>query len=156
MRYYLWIVVVSILASCDTNRVFEEHKDFDADYWVQETEVVFDFEVTDTEVPYNIYSSFRNASGYPYHNLYYQFTLTDSSGMELTQELKNVNLFDPKTGVPLGSGLGDLFDHRQLILGDYTFQKAGIYHLSFEQYMRRDTLPLVLSVGARVEWALQE
>lgn len=145
-----------MLTSCDTNRVFEDYKDLEAGVWTKDQAISFDFQIEDTQLSYNIYANIRNASAYPYHNLYFQYTLKDSSGNVLKEELQNVNLFDPKTGEPYGSGLGDLFDHQPLVLEDYEFTASGQYTISFEQYMRRDTLPMILSVGTRVEWSESE
>ena len=60
-------------------------------------------------------------------------------------------LFDPKSGEPYGSGVGDLFDHSQPVLENYTFPASGDYKAELRQYMRLDTLPYILSVGWRVE-----
>lgn len=152
MKYNFWLFSLFVVFGCDSTRVFEDNKDL-GEYWDKNTVVSFEFEIVDTIPSYNLYANVRNAYSYPFHNLYYQYTLADSTGTELVSELQNINLFDPKTGEPYGSGLGDLFDHQQLILEDYSFPAEGIYTIRFEQYMRMDTLPLILSVGARVEQA---
>ncbi|MEO0331329.1 MAG: gliding motility lipoprotein GldH, partial [Bacteroidota bacterium] len=56
-------------------------------------------------------------------------------------------------GKPYGSGLGDIFSHQILALPGYQFDTAGMYQIRLQQYMRRDTLPEILSVGVRVEVA---
>lgn len=149
----LWLLLLgaAFLFACDPSRVFEENQDLEGDAWVKDHRVSFEFQVDDADMRYHIYANLRNAQNYPFQNLYYQYTLADSVGAVLEEELKNIQLFDPKTGQPYGEGLGDLFDHRQLLLEDYDFPQRGSYSITFEQYMRRDTLPLILSVGARVE-----
>lgn len=122
-------------------------------FWHLDSVQTFDFTIQDTTKSYNLLCTFRNASSYPFYNMYFQYTLNDSAGNVMLQELKNVELFDAKTGEPHGSGLGDLFDHSFTLVENYSFENAGQYTLSFEQYMRRDTLPFILSVGARVEFA---
>ena len=63
-----------------------------------------------------------------------------------------VLLFDAKTGKPLGkSGIGDLYDHRFILLNNYKFKNKGKYRIVFEQFMRMDTLPGIMAVGLRVE-----
>lgn len=151
----LWMIPVLFFCACDSNRVFEDNKDLEGNVWPKEELISFEFEIENIEIPYTIYTNIRNASDYPYHNLYYQFSLKDSAGSVLKEELQNINLFDPKTGEPYGSGLGDLFDHRQVLLMNYKFPYRGEYSLSLEQYMRRDTLPLILSLGVRVEKAVE-
>lgn len=142
-----------ILSSCDSNRVYEDFNDMEEAFWHLDSAQIFSFEIVDTTRSYNLLATFRNASSYPFYNLYFQYTLEDSSGLILNQQLKEVELFDSKTGEPFGSGLGDLFDHRFILEENYQFDNPGVYTLSFEQYMRRDTLPFILSVGARVEFA---
>ena len=152
-RYLSIIVLFVLIVSCDSSRVYEDFNDMEEAFWHLDSIQTFRFEIDDTTRSYNLRSTFRNASSYPFYNLYFQYTLEDSVGNVLRQGLKQVDLFDPKTGEPYGSGLGDLFDHSFVLEEDYTFESAGSYTLSFKQYMRRDTLPFILSVGARVEFA---
>jgi len=133
--------------------VYEDFNDMEEAFWHLDSTQTFSFEIADTTRSYNLLATFRNASSYPFYNLYFQYTLEDSSGLILRQQLKEVELFDSKTGEPFGSGLGDLFDHSFTLEENYQFESPGEYTLSFEQYMRRDTLPFILSVGARVEFA---
>lgn len=153
MRYITILALFIGLVSCDSNRVYEDYNDFEEAFWHLDSIQTFPFEIVDTTKSYNLLATFRNASSYPFYNLYFQYTLKDSSGNVLVERLKEVELFDSKTGQPKGSGLGDLFDHSFVLEEGYTFENAGKYSLSFEQYMRRDTLPFILSVGARVEFA---
>ena len=152
-RYLSIIALFVLIVSCDSSRVYEDFNDMEEAFWHLDSIQTFRFEIDDTTRSYNLRSTFRNASSYPFYNLYFQYTLEDSVGNVLRQGLKQVDLFDPKTGEPYGSGLGDLFDHSFVLEEDYTFESAGSYTLSFKQYMRRDTLPFILSVGARVEFA---
>ncbi len=148
----IWLLIpVALLLACDPDRVFEENKNLEEAYWHKDSLVTFEFDVPATDRKYNLYANIRNAQHFPFYNLYYQYTLSDTSGVVLAQELKNIDLFDPKTGEPYGSGLGDLFDHRQLLLSAYDFPAQGKYTLTFEQYMRQDSLALIMSVGARLE-----
>ncbi len=153
MRHVLMLVLLVIITACDSNRVYEDFNDMEEAFWHLDSVQTFNFEIEEIERSYNLMATFRNASSYPFYNLYFQYTLQDSTGSVIRQELKQVDLFDPKTGEPFGSGLGDLFDHSFVLEENYTFDQAGSYSLSFEQYMRRDTLPFILSVGARVEFS---
>ncbi|WP_425392969.1 gliding motility lipoprotein GldH [Ekhidna sp.] len=152
MRYLAIFLIFILIASCDSNRVYEDFNDMEEAFWHQDSTQSFIFQIEDTTKSYNLLATFRNASSYPFYNLYFQYTLTDSAGNILREQLKEVDLFDPKTGEPYGSGLGDLFDHSFPLEEGYQFSVPGEYRMSFEQYMRRDTLPFILSVGARVEF----
>lgn len=155
MKHSLIIVLfcVLVISACDSSRVYEDYHDFDEAFWHVDSVQSFSFDIVDNTKPYNLLSSFRNASSYPFYNLYFQYTLKDSTENILLQELKEVEFFHAKTGEPHGSGLGDLFDHSFVLQENYQFTNSGTYSLSFQQYMRRDTLPFILSVGARVEFA---
>lgn len=151
MRFLGIISLVFLFTACDPSRVFEDNQDLENGIWVKDQKVAFRFDIEDANQAYNIYANIRNAQHFPYRNLYYQFQLADTSGVVLKKELKNIDLFEAKTGKPFGSGLGDVFDHQQLIIDEFNFPNAGQYELTFEQYMRVDTLSLIMSMGTRVE-----
>lgn len=141
------------LSACDENRVYEKNYDFANKAWPVDTIPTFEFEVQDTEQRYNIFWNVRNSIDYPYRNLYLTYYLEDTLGQSIATDLHNMHLFDPKTGEPYGSGLGDIFEHQIMALPNYKFDTAGVYRLRLEQYMRTDTLKDILSVGVRVEKA---
>ena len=116
----------------------------------------FEFEIKNSEAEYNLYYNVRNSLSYPYHNLYIRHTLEDSLGNMLSSALQNMDLFDPVTGKPVGEGLGDIFDHQILAISDQKFPKNGWYRFKMQQFMRQDSLPLILSVGLRVEIKSEE
>ncbi len=148
---FLHVIVLLFIMSCDSTRIYDEFTDFDEGFWHQDSVVSFSFDIEDVTQPYNLVAQFRNAQSYPYHNMYYQYTLKDANDSILSEEHKQIFLFDPTTGEPQGSGLGDLFDNSQVVLENYTFQKPGTFFVNVSQHMRLDTLPFILSVGWRVE-----
>jgi gliding motility-associated lipoprotein GldH len=146
--------VLLILTACDSSRIYEKNHAFAQRWWTAAEQPQFDFTIADTTQPYNLYFNVRNESVYPYANVYVTYHLLDSAGRELQQKLITEFLFDKKTGKPLGqSGIGDIFDHRFLLLKNYSFPYSGQYTLRFEHFMRTDTLKGVLAVGVRVEKA---
>lgn len=150
MKHLIWPILFFVLFACDSDRVFEENQDIPDRIWLEQSALNFDFEISDATKNYTVYANISNSKEYPFYNLYYQYTLIDSLGRPLKKDLMNIHLFDPKTGEPFGSGLGDLFDHRQVVLQDISFPDAGKYTVRLEQYMRRDSLPNIVSVGVRV------
>lgn len=147
-----WLVagMIVLLAACGGNTVFEGKKDFSRRYWVFNDPAVFDFEIEDTEQPYDISVHVRNSSEYPYQNIYLQYYLEDESGRLLSEDLKNIQLFHPVTGVPVGSGLGDIYQVERVFLDSYRFESAGKYTFRIDQFMRQDSLSEVISVGLKV------
>ncbi|MEM6642112.1 MAG: gliding motility lipoprotein GldH [Bacteroidota bacterium] len=154
--FLLWVLGFLLLSACDSARVYEDYSDLGDAYWHLDSLQRFTFQVEDTSRSYNLFATFRNGSSYPYYNLYFQYSLKDSSDRILAEELKETLFFDAKSGAPLGSGLGDLFDHQVLLLEGYRFSSSGAHTLTLQQSMRMDTLPFLLSVGSRLEYANQE
>ncbi len=151
MRIIIFFLATLFLTGCEDNRVFEQNTDIDNKIWLADSVVDFKFEIADITKPYHLYFNLRNTVSYPYENIYVTYTLKDTLNNEINKELINYNLFDPKTGKPFGSGLGDVFDHQFLIMENYKFERPGSYIFEIQQYMRMDSLPEVLSAGVRVE-----
>ena len=155
-RRYVPIIVffaALLLTRCDEQRLYEQNVNFDQKVWVSDSLPVFRFQIDNPDQPYNIYWNVRNTVAYPYRNLYLTYYLEDTLGNTIAKDLHNMELFEPRTGEPYGSGLGDIFTHQILALPDYSFDSAGMYQIRLQQYMRRDTLPEILSIGIRVEAA---
>lgn len=158
MKKVVFVLLAGILLSgCDEGRVYEKNTDFANRLWLINDKPEFEFEITQTGVPYNLYCNVRNSVSFPYSRLFINYILFDSTGTQLQKKLMPAILFDPQTGKPEGtSGLGDIYDHRIPLLKNYTFKTAGKYKMQFEQFMRTDSLQGVLAVGLRVEKASQE
>ncbi|HEY8400008.1 MAG TPA: gliding motility lipoprotein GldH [Cytophagaceae bacterium] len=145
-----------LIVSCDSNKIFDSITDLESGSWAQSNELEFQFLITDADVPYNIYYNVRYTDQYPYHNLYVNYTLTDTTGKEIEKALQNMDLFNPKTGVPYGSGIGNNFDYTILALKDYKFPSPGTYIFKTQQYMRQEELEGLAAFGVRVEKATKE
>ena len=153
MRIFLLLVITSLFfAGCDDNRVFEQITDLDNRQWLVSDKPEFEFVIDNSGAQYNLYCDIRNSVSYPYARFFFTYYLEDSSGVELKRALMTEYLFDVKTGKPFGkSGIGDLYDHRFLLLKGHQFPHKGKYRVKFEQFMRTDTLSGILAVGLRVE-----
>ena len=144
-------LLLILASSCDPNRVYEENIDFEDALWTVDNVPEFTFEIKDTDVSYNIKINIRNSLSFPFHNIYLKYNLSDSIDRALISELKEYYLFDAKTGTPQGNGLGDIFDNQFNLTENYSFSSPGKYTVDLQQSMRLDTLPMILSVGVRVE-----
>ena len=139
-----------LLSSCDSARLFEENKDLENYVWPEKVQPVFAFEITDTTQAYDLFINVRNASAYQLQNLYVRHILYAPNGKELNRALHNLYLSNPKTGEPKGSGMGDIWDHQIRFIRNVKFTAPGKYSVKFQQYMRLDPLPGIMSVGLRV------
>lgn len=147
-------VIGLIITACDDSRVYEKNYDFHERYWLITEKPSFDFTIQDTTQRLNLFCNIRNSVLYPYSRIFISYTLQDSTGHELKKTMINSLLFDEKTGEPYGnSGLGDIYDQQLELLKNFQFIKPGTYSVTFEQFMRTDTLQGVLAVGLRVETA---
>lgn len=152
MRPFISIILLAVLFSCDSSRLYEQQVDFENRQWILNNQPYFDFTVADHTQNYNIYCTVRNSLAFPFSRIFVTYHLKDTSNNLLRKELISSYLFDQKTGKPNGtSSLGDLFDHRIPLLSNYHFERPGVYRVSLEQFNRRDTLQGVLAVGIRVE-----
>ena len=150
-RLLLIIVIACVAQACDTSRMYEMNYDLPNKVWVSDSVLNFQFEIENIDQPTNLYYNIRNTLSYPFQNLYVKYTLQDTLGNVYDQNLINQDLFDVKTGRPLGSGLGDVFDHQFELLKNYKFDRTGKYEVLLQHYMRPDTLKDVISVGIRLE-----
>lgn len=154
MRFFFVFLLALVLIGCDKSRIYEVNHDLDDRIWKITETPEFEFVIKDLGKRYNIYCNIRNSLDYPYARLFVNYSLRDSTGAELSKKMVSEFLFDQKTGQPFGSsGLGDVYDHRCLLLKEFEFKYQGKYRLTLEQFMRTDTLPGILAVGARVEIA---
>lgn len=160
-RLIFALLICTGLYACDENRVFEQNKDIPNHAWHKDSTLFFQVEINDPGIPYNIYYNIRNAVSYPARNLYLRIEIQDTAGHVLTNDLNNIELFDPKTGKPYGDGLGDIFDHRVKVLDQFIFPDTGFYNIEVQHRMRdkimvENQLPDVMSVGIRIEKAAME
>ncbi len=150
VNLFLFIGVIA----CDSNRVYEDNIDLEDALWLVDDIQKFEFEINDVKSRYGLHFNIRSTLSYPFQNIYIKYNLRDSTDNVLKSELLEFYLFDTKTGEPQGDGLGDLFDNRFPLIEEYKFNYAGNYSVDLQQFMRLDSLPMVVSVGVRV--AVQE
>jgi gliding motility-associated lipoprotein GldH len=154
MRKLIVLLMGATLICCDHSRVYEKNIDFNERQWVVNNQPMFNVEIKDPSKKYNIYCNVRNSVTYPYSRIFINYTVQDTLAKPLQKKLISYYLFDTKSGEPKGnSGLGDVYDHQFLLLKQFQFEKPGTYQIKYEQFMRLDTLPGILSVGLRVEHA---
>jgi gliding motility-associated lipoprotein GldH len=149
LKTCLLILAFALINSCDRNRVYEEVYDFEEGIWNMDTIPAFNFEITDN-APKRVLINVRNSIEFRTQNLYLTYYLMDNKGNQLKSELVNVQLFDAKTGKPLGKG-NSIFQHEVDILSNYNFPSVGKYQIKIVQYMREANLENVPSVGVRLE-----
>ena len=149
-------VLCLLVFSCKPPRMdtFEKNHDIPRHEWHTGYQPSFELELApeDTAFYYNIYVNVRHTDAYPYNNLWLLIrTLVPGDS---TADVRRVELPLADTyGKWLGNGLDDIFEHRIPIQQNALLAKPGMYRFSFEQNMRQDPLPDMMSVGLRIEKA---
>ena len=153
MRFYYLtgLFLILLFSSCDSNRVYEDTANFEKAYWLADSIKTFEFNIPDNNQGYNIQLSARNGRDYPHHNIYVQYGILDSTMTRLDEELRNFQLFHPKSGYPYGKGSGNIYENEFDLLSSYEFPYSGKFFISVQQYMRYDSLPEIYSIGLRIE-----
>lgn len=140
-----------LLAGCNQDTVYKGYEDIPDSKWFIKNSPGFVVDIKDSVQTYDIYYLVRNSVKYPYYNLYLTRELKDPLGQVIYSRLSELYLSNEKTGKPFGQGLGDIFDHKIIIVKGYRFPRTGKYTFTLAQSMRQDPLPEIVSVGIAVE-----
>jgi len=151
------MLLLLFLTACGGSKVYESYTELNGNTWPEDAIERYQFEVTDTSTPYNLYFTIKNGLDYPFHNIYVDFKLVeivDGKEKVITKALKEYMLFNPRSGEPYGSGSSGWYDHELLLQGAYTFQNSGTYEIRLQQYMRKESLNEVATIGFAMQKAI--
>ena len=145
------LLFVILLSSCDSRRVFEENKELPEYVWDVKNKISFDVNIDDTTSLHNLYVNVRQATHYPYANIFIFIVIKFPNG-KMAKDTMECALAD-ETGKWKGDGMGDIWDNQILWKPNVKFPIKGKYTFEYEQAMRMEQLPFVMDVGLRVEKA---
>ncbi|MRG46607.1 gliding motility lipoprotein GldH [Chitinophaga sp. SYP-B3965] len=150
------LLLCLLAAACKPPRMetFEKNRDIPRSQWTVDNKQSFELDLApeDTAFYYNMYINARHTDAYPYSNLWLLVS-TQLPG-DSTSTVRRIELPLADTyGKWLGSGVDDIYEHRIPIQQNAIFPKPGLYRFTFEQNMRQNPLPEMLSVGLRIEKA---
>ncbi len=144
----LWLFSTGCVSE-GRRQVYQKNTAIPDHEWRYDFKPSFTFNIKDTAALYDIFITIRHTNAYPYSNLWL-LIYSNYEGVKPKSQRVELPLAD-KTGKWLGSGMGDIFEHRIPIQQDARFDKAGTYHFTLEQNMRINPLPHVMSIGLRIE-----
>ncbi len=147
--YFLVILLLVAVVSCDRKRVFESYRTLDKNGWNKDSVVVFHVQITDTFKCNNLYVNIRNKGTYPYSNLWLFLTVGSPDGTQRTDTVE-FTLAEP-SGRWKGSGIGGLHDNQFPYKSSVFFPRKGDYTFSIKQGMRDKVLQGIRDIGVRVE-----
>jgi len=137
------------VSSCEQSRVFDKNIPLEKEGWFYGEAKLFEVEILDTAIAYNMYVNIRHTDEYPYNNIWLKLNTTLPDGT--TQENKiNVEL-SMLTGEWTGNCIDGICYTTVLVQHNFALQQKGKYVFSLEQDMRMNPIPYVLDVGIKVE-----
>jgi len=142
-------LLIFSLASCEQKILFEEVKTIPGGVWTYRDTLNFTFSVADTSELYNMYVDFDHADTFPTQNVYLKLRTLFPDGKRLGKT-RSFDFFD-NLGASKGKCSGGGCRVRSLLQDNAYFNRPGEYVITLEQFMRRDSLPGIRSVGLVVE-----
>lgn len=147
-KLLLFSLLLLALSSCNLDSTFEDDYNFKEETWQMNDLILFEFESEAAAQDFEV--KVRSNLDYPFYNLYIKAQLQDSTGRPLKEELLGFDLYDAKTGKPLGSG-NSIFQLDITAFPTLQLPYQGKYQLQLAHYMRVEELNGLLSVGIRVK-----
>lgn len=137
-------------ASCQTIDLYEKNVPVPGHAWQSSFKPKFEFNITDTTSPYQLFVVLRHNEKYNYNNIWVRLTIQPPADRAYSEQLE-LSLASNEKGW-LGSAMDDLYEHRVRVTPENGFMlKKGLYSFTIEQIMRDDPLPHVMNVGLRIE-----
>ena len=106
---FIWVIIVLLFMSCDSNRIFEENRSFANEIWHKDSTLSFNIEITDTLMVYNIFLNNRITRLYEYSNLYL-FIDTKLPNGQILRDTIECLLRNP-AGKIIGKGSGNVWSN---------------------------------------------
>ena len=147
----LFIFFTILLVACSPNKVYDKNTELNNDTWILADTLNFDFDIKNDSETYDIALNIRNNVHYPFQNLHVKYTLSDSINPEIAKGSVNAQLFERRTGKPVGKGVGSLYDVQKMLLTEYKFSKVGKFKMQLIHNMRLDSLEGIRSIGLQVD-----
>lgn len=152
LKFLLFIGAVFLfINACDSDRVFDAYVTVPDAGWNKDSLAVFDVDIKNADMVYNLYLNIRNQSDYPNSNLWLFVDVISPSGI-IQRDTVDCILAD-KTGRWLGSGWGSMYQVNAPYRFGVKFPEIGNYQFRLCHGMRTETLDGIHNIGIRIERA---
>lgn len=154
LRRYLYQLIVVItstlfISGCEQSRVFDKNESLAKEGWFYGEQKVFEVEILDTAIAYNMYVNIRHTDQYPYNNLWLKLNTKLPDG-NIQENKINVELSTP-TGEWTGNCIDGICYSTVLVQHNFSLLQKGKYTFTLEQDMRMNPIPYLLDIGVKVE-----
>ncbi|NLP57201.1 gliding motility lipoprotein GldH [Lutibacter sp. B1] len=150
------ILIVFVLFSCDSNRVFDEYKPIKDHKWYSDNKIDFIINNQDTISKKNVFITIRNNKNYEFSSLFLITKIEFPSGFQVIDTLE-YEMTDAM-GNWLGSGFTDIKENKLFYKENVVFSEKGDYNIDIQHATRsindiEGTEPLkgITDVGLRIE-----
>ncbi|MDA0303082.1 MAG: gliding motility lipoprotein GldH [Bacteroidetes bacterium] len=145
-----WCVILSFQwAACGSDAAFSGHEALPSTGWLSSESASFEWQVRDTMTQHDFFIDLRHDQTYPFSNIYLFVDFTFPNGKSLRDTVA-CTLADDR-GRWLGSGWGNLVDHRIGFKRNTSFPIPGDYSIEIVHGMRQNPLLGMRDVGFRLE-----
>lgn len=150
-----FLMVFSVLVSCDSNRVFDEYKSV-PNKWNKDSIISFKVNPPDSINEYNLFVNLRNTNAYKYNNLFLIVEMVFPHGKTIKDTLE-YRMAEP-SGKLLGTGYTDIKENKLWYKEGVVFDESGEYTVNIQHAMRErgkvngiKELDGITDIGFRVE-----
>lgn len=151
-RIFFILVIVGLcfnIFSCEESRVFDKNIPLSKQGWSYDEPQIFDVNIGDTSVTYNLYINVRHTDIYAFNNLWVKMTTVFPDSTRQENKL-NVELSKP-TGEWTGICVDGICFNSVLMQNNFKLPQKGKYSFILEQDMRTNPLADVLDIGIKIE-----
>tara|TARA_B100001989_G_scaffold176510_1_gene127661 strand:- start:13755 stop:14156 length:402 start_codon:yes stop_codon:yes gene_type:complete len=128
---------------------YSNYYSFKDQIWHQDSSIVFNYNnLSNTNLKFEISISYSNS--YPFQNLYASYSLLDSEKNIINTKMIELQLFDKKNGIPLGSGIYNNFVVDSIFLQTDQLIENEKYQLLVKHSMRENYLNGVIRLGISI------
>lgn len=133
--FFILIGIVFFFISCVNNIEFTKYKTLEEGSWESQKNISFEFTVTDTISPKNLFINIRNNNNYGFSNLYVITELNFPNGSTVidTLQYKMTN----EKGQFLGDGFANITENKLFYKENKVFPRSGNYTMKIRHAMRK-------------------
>lgn len=140
------LALALLFTSCDSDTVFKKNDDkFPQFRWEKGKEAVFEPEIDDTSLSYDVSINFRHVQGFQFRDLLLTVTRISPSGTEVSRnfDMSVIGVDDDY----LSSCALDICDLQADFETGVRFDESGKYTYRIQHRMPLDPLPNVMEIG---------
>jgi len=132
----VFLVVLLGIISCSDGIEFTKYKPLPNASWEANENVSFEFEISDTISPKNLFINIRNTKDYAFSNLYVITALDFPNGDRIIDTLQ-YEMAD-KSGRYLGEGFTEIKENKLFYKEEKVFPESGKYVFNMRHAMRKN------------------